>query len=80
MEQFTFTLPVEIGSVLYQWCEWMNEMDKFKVSSLQQKANKQWKERLTNPRGFVHDTPMSDIGIKYFYTQQEAAEAWNRRD
>lgn len=66
-------LPVKLGQILYKPCNFMNEVDTCRVSSLTQKADGSWKIRLTHSlyKGVFEITP-NEIGKTVFLTKEEA--------
>ena len=69
-------LPCYIGQEVWYLSEHFNgsvEIEKGKISMLQQKADKSWKFRISH-NSSVWDFKTEDIGVKYFTTKEEAEE------
>ncbi len=69
-------LPVAIGDTVFFISPWRLEVERGKVSMLQQKADGTWKMRITEGSS-VFDRPMTDIGTKVFLTEADAEMALN---
>ena len=69
-------LPVAIGDTVFFISPWRMEVERGKVSMLQQKADGTWKMRITEVSS-VFDRLMSDIGTKVFLTEADAEIALN---
>lgn len=69
-------LPCYIGQEVWYLSEHFNgsvEIEKGKISMLQQKADKSWKFRFSH-NSSVWDFKIDDIGVRYFLTKEEAEE------
>lgn len=70
-------LPCYIGQEVWYLSEHFNgsvEIEKGKISMLQQKADKSWKFRFSH-NSSVWDFKIDDIGVRYFLTKEEAEKA-----
>lgn len=65
-------LPLLVGDTVWYVASWAQRVDKCKVSMLQQKADKTWKVRITQPRCGVFDITLDEIGKRVFLTEEEA--------
>ena len=66
--------PCYIGQEIWYLCEHYDgsvEIEKGKISMLQQKVDKSWKFRITI-NSSVWDFKVDDIGVRYFLTKEEA--------
>lgn len=74
-------LPCYIGQDVWHITEHYDgriELDKGKISMLQQKADKSWKIRIT-VNSSVWDFTPNEIGKRYFLTKEEAEKALAER-
>ena len=73
--------PMRLGQTCFSPCEWRNEVDECKVSSILQKAAGSWKIRITNfhYRSVFEITP-NKIGKTVFLTREEAEKALERSE
>lgn len=74
-------LPAYIGQPVWTVSTWFGgrvEIQEGKVSMLQQKADKSWKFRATI-NSSVCDYTLKDVGIRIFFSEDEAIEEHDRR-
>lgn len=73
-EEKEICLPsCSVGDIVW-YTHYQKEPLKCKVSMLQQKADKNWKIRLTPPNTGVFDITMDEFNNFCFFTQKEAEE------
>lgn len=73
-------LPCLVGDTMWYVRSWRKDIQKCRVSMLQQKANKSWKFRISYPDGGVSDFTLDEIGKYIFLTEEDAKKKLEELD
>ena len=69
--------PMKLGQTCFEPCEWRNEVDECRVSSITQKADGSLKIRITNLHyRSAHEITTDGIGKTVFLTREDAEKAF----
>lgn len=73
--------PMKLGQICFEPCDWRNEVDECRVSSITQKADGSLKIRITNLHyRSAYEITIDKIGKTVFFTKEEAKNALKARE